>query len=158
MPFGIQRAGQRTRIRLVSAREYEVVERERTPAGNMPTIRKVSKLWGRELWHHNSGGYCMKTLELRTGAAGSLHYHKLKRETFLVTAGKVTLEIREPDAEGKYGDTGTRLTLMPGDSYTLEPCVAHRFSSYGHAQATVVEASTEHKDEDVYRLEPSKFL
>jgi len=111
----------------------------------MPVIKEVTKLWGREWWHHNSGGYCMKTLQLRVGAQSSLHYHALKRETFLCIKGIVDLEI---------GDA--RMLLHPQQSVTLEPGVAHRFRAVT-AKATVIEASTEHDDADVYRIEESRL-
>ena len=112
----------------------------------MPVIKEVQKLWGCELWHHNDTDYCMKTLELRHGAQSSLHYHRKKRETFLVTYGTVEIQT-----------SGAWLALQTGDSITLEPGVAHRFRA-ATTVARVVEASTMHDDEDVVRLEPSKLL
>src|SRR5271165_2679726 len=112
----------------------------------MPVIKEVTKLWGTELWHHNDTDYCMKTLLLRRGAQSSLHCHKVKRETFLVTDGSVMLE------------TGLDVhVLSVGDSITIEPGVAHRFRAVSVA-ATVIEASTTHDDADVYRIEESKVL
>jgi len=114
----------------------------------MPVIKEVQKLWGTELWHHNDTDYCMKTLQLRHGAQSSLHYHRLKRETFLVMYGVVELQAEQ---------RGVWLTLRVGDSITLEPGVAHRFRA-ATTVARVVEASTTHSDDDVVRLEPSRLL
>lgn len=112
----------------------------------MPIIHKVPKMWGRELWHHNDSDYCMKTLVIHSGAQSSLHYHKVKRETFLCVQGSVMLEIG-----------GDAHVLTRGDSITIEPGVAHRFRAVTDA-ATVIEASTTHDDADVYRVEDSKVL
>jgi quercetin dioxygenase-like cupin family protein len=115
----------------------------------MPVIKEVTKLWGTELWHHNDSYYCMKTLQLRRGAQSSLHYHKVKRETFLVTHGTVGIQLGGADEPWQ--------TFQSGASVTIEPGVAHRFMALGGA-ATVVEASTMHDDDDVVRLEPSKLI
>ena len=112
----------------------------------MPVIKEVQKLWGTELWHHNDSQYCMKSLVIQPGAVSSLHYHRVKRETFLVTRARVMLEVG-----------GTAVELCEGDSYTIEPGAPHRFRTLG-VTATVVEASTTHDDDDVVRIEPSKLL
>jgi len=112
----------------------------------MSVIKEVQKLWGTELWHHNNTDYCMKTLVLHHGAQSSLHYHKVKRETFLVTDGSVLLS---------YGCASW--IMQRGDSVTIEPGVVHRFRALC-SEATVIEASTTHSDDDVVRLEPSKLL
>ena len=114
----------------------------------MPVIKEVAKLWGTELWHHNDAQYCMKTLLLQHGAQSSLHYHKVKRETFLVTYGVVEIQ---RDADGVWH------RLEPGDSITIHPGVAHRFRA-ATTVARVVEASTMHDDADVYRIEESTVL
>jgi mannose-6-phosphate isomerase-like protein (cupin superfamily) len=118
----------------------------------MPVIKEVEKLWGTELWHHNDSQYCMKTLMIRSGAQSSLHYHKVKRETFLVVYGFVSLQVG-PNWRNKR-------KMRPGDSFTIEPGVPHRFrvASGCGDRAMVVESSTTHSDEDVVRLEPSKLL
>jgi mannose-6-phosphate isomerase-like protein (cupin superfamily) len=104
----------------------------------------VRKLWGREIWHHNSEHYCMKTLILKSGYMSSLHMHKIKRETFLIQQGMVSLQV------------GSRALLMrAGDSFTIRPGIYHRFMSLT-ATSRVIEASTTHHDEDVYRKEDSR--
>ena len=114
----------------------------------MPVIKEVVKLWGTELWHHNDSQYCMKTLMIRSGAQSSLHYHRVKRETFLCVQGTVRVDV---------GDR--QVWLMAGESVTIEPGTPHRFWSANVARtAVVVEASTTHSDEDVVRIEPSKLL
>ncbi len=109
-------------------------------------LQRVPKLWGEELWHHNSGGYCMKTLKLRRGFQCSLHYHPVKAETFLVVQGEVVFEL-----------DGELRTLRLGDSIDIPAGHPHRFSARTF-RATVIEASTTHDDLDVIRLEESRVL
>ncbi len=109
-------------------------------------IRIVPKGWGREEWIENSDLYCGKKLILRAGRRSSLHYHKKKTETFFVQSGRLALEIHYPD-----GVREIRL-MGPGDKCLLEPGTPHRFT--GIEDAEIFEFSTQHFDEDSYRLEP----
>lgn len=103
----------------------------------------VEKLWGAERWLYNGYDYCMKELYIEQGAKSSLHMHKIKKETFLVTFGSVKIEV------------GTKLLhLHVGDFVTIEPGTYHRFWT-DTKMARVVEASTYHDDSDVYRKEES---
>lgn len=106
--------------------------------------RIIKKLWGQEIWHHNDSLYCMKTLIINPGFMSSLHYHKVKSETFLVVRGKVLLEVGQK-----------KIILGVGDSADISPKIPHRFMST-IGVSTVIEASTMHDDEDVYRIERSK--
>ena len=115
----------------------------------------VKKLWGIERWLHNENDYCMKILELNPGFQSSLHYHKHKRETFLVTQGNVHLEVISGYRVGQ--ERKKLVVLGPGRFYTLDPYVPHRFTAIGD-RAMIVEASTRHDDRDVFRLEESRKL
>lgn len=120
--------------------------------------KKVPKKWGSEWWLHNDDGYCCKYLFLDPGFTSSLHYHKDKEETFMVMKGQVQLEVlpfwhTNVDAF----DVVNKYMLEELDFYTLRPNTPHRFTAIG-GKAVVVEASTKHDDNDVYRLEDSKKL
>ena len=104
----------------------------------------VSKLWGTERILHNGPDYCMKVLTIEPGFQSSLHYHRQKRETFLVTEGLVLLELGL-----------VRHFMSAGMHMTVEPGTVHRFCSGDRRCAVVIEASTEHREDDVVRLEPS---
>jgi len=108
----------------------------------------VEKVWGQEIWMVNDE-YCGKILRVKPGYMCSLHYHPVKRETFYVQAGSVSLERRTN--EGIFNEL-----LFSGESRTIPPYTPHRFSSYTGAQ--IIEISTHHEDEDVVRLEPSGKL
>lgn len=54
-------------------------------------INFVPKGWGYERWIANSPLYCGKELFIAKDRRLSLHYHKLKDETFFVISGSVLL-------------------------------------------------------------------
>lgn len=104
----------------------------------------VKKVWGGELWMVNEPEYCCKVLFLNEGASGSLHYHKFKKETFMVLKGKIRLE---------YGSNKVELSAGV-DVVTIPISVPHRFT--GVEESSILEISTHHDDNDVVRLELSK--
>jgi len=62
-------------------------------------VRIVPKGWGREVWIANGEHYCGKILEIRKGKRCSLHYHKLKTESFYLRSGRLKLRVMEaPDS------------------------------------------------------------
>lgn len=99
----------------------------------------------------------MKVLELQPGFQSSLHYHKKKQESFLVVSGRVKLEILQ---HFTIPDTTPRIKTMylkPYQHHTLAPWTPHRFTAVD-GPATIVEASSFHDDEDVFRLEDSRAI
>lgn len=104
----------------------------------------VEKLWGQERILHNDRGYCMKELTINPGFKSSMHKHIVKEETFFVVAGIATIEFDDVVVE-----------LPPGNHVTIKPGRWHRFWTKS-PKCIVVEASTEHYDDDVVRREPSK--
>ena len=122
---------------------------------NLDKFKTVDKAWGQEIWLVNNERYCAKLLHINAGWQCSLHYHPIKKETFIVLDGGINLElglIGNPT----YGTTNTY--LVAGESWTLEPNTPHRFSSYTDQPAVVLEISSTHSDDDVVRLEESKLL
>ena len=90
----------------------------------------------------NEPEYCSKWLTLRPGQACPRHFHKLKKETFLVLSGTVALEA-----------DGQRLLLAAGQSFTLLPGVRHSFSS--REGAVLEEVSTHDENSDSYFDDPA---
>lgn len=109
-----------------------------------PGAKTVEKVWGVELWLHNSKNYCAKRLLLNPGFQCSLHRHLLKRETFAIIRGIVYLQL---------GDEVRK--MIPGEFVTIEPGTYHRFWTFTPTGAEIFETSTQHFDEDSYRIEPS---
>lgn len=108
------------------------------------TLRHIKKVWGKEVWIVNCSEYCSKLLYLDKGATSSYHYHKEKKETFYALDGQVALTI-----EGKD------YMLNPYSSpKTIMPKEKHQF--HGITDATILEISTYHSENDVVRLTESK--
>lgn len=106
----------------------------------------VKKIWGWELIIENNPYYCLKILHIEHNLAFSWQFHMNKTETFFIKSGKIILY---------HGDTpdfnkAKKLVLVEGDSITIYPGEWHQaYADDGDAE--VIETSTHHSDEDVYR-------
>lgn len=107
-------------------------------------INTVEKLWGAEGWIENDDR-CYKLLLLNRGYCCSLHYHRIKSESFKVLRGTVFLSI-----------SGREMVLELGDEINIPPGHKHRFSSISDT-SVILETSTHHDDSDTYRIENSKI-
>lgn len=109
----------------------------------------VKKNWGTEEIIVNNDKYCAKIMALFPNGKLSLQWHKEKQETFFVLNGELHLDRFEKD--------GTKVTdiLIEGESVTILPCQAHSFYNPGLSNVMFLEISTEHKDEDTYRVTKS---
>lgn len=119
------------------------------------------KGWGRELWVANNELYCQKYLIVHKGKRCSIHYHKLKDETFHILSGHLQLdlygEISDLDDLAHYTDsTRTRLVLNPGDVIRIKPLTPHQF--YGLTDCAFTEISTQHFETDSYRVQRGDTL
>lgn len=99
--------------------------------------------WGYELRLVNEPEYCGKLLILDSKESSSLHYHRKKKETFIVLSGEVELYFSGGDGDGKVVLTGR---------VTIEPLVRHRFRAINNTRAIILEVSTHHEDADTYRV------
>ena len=104
---------------------------------------KQAKVWGHEEHYYNEL-YCVKRLVLKKNYCCSIHRHKEKTETFIVTKGKMNL---------KYGTNSNKLkniTLKAGDVFHMPRNTWHRFE--GITPTTeFIEASTKDHPKDSYR-------
>ncbi len=131
------------------------------------TTPKYRKGWGYEYWIHNDEDYCGKELVLYSGRQCSIHYHKIKKETFYVISGNMTVRLFDRPFEvtdGKLMGTIESLVaagllktetvnMTVGDSLLIEPGTPHRF--LGIAMETrFMEFSTQHFEDDSYRIWP----
>ena len=105
---------------------------------------KIDKKWGYEKWLVNEPEYCGKLLAIKKDSSGSLHYHKVKKETFIAISGVVKLEVEGDEI----------IFNAAHDPITILPNQKHRFT--GIVNSTILEVSTHHDDEDTYRIEESK--
>ena len=97
------------------------------------------KDWGYEHWIANNEKYCGKILHLWKGYQCSYHYHKIKHETFYVLKGKVLMVVNSKE-----------WVMEEGDSVVIEPGDKHRFT--GLKNSEILEISTQHFEDDSYRL------
>lgn len=117
----------------------------------------VSKNWGWENWLVNNEKYCGKILFVKKGKRCSWHYHKIKDETFHILSGQVTLYYHTEDCLKSNGELDlsrvNMMTLVEGDSFHIPIGMRHLF--YGTRDSQIIEISTQHFDDDSYRLIPS---
>ena len=116
----------------------------------MSRIRKPvhiePKGWGREVWIANNPLYCGKILEIKKGKRCSLHYHKLKTESFYLRAGRLLVRIKEsPDTV-----VVEEFELGPGECMDIAPGLVHQMEALEDAE--LFEFSTQHFDSDSHRI------
>lgn len=107
----------------------------------------IPKGWGYEKWIVNNEKYCGKLLRIVKGKQLSWHYHKIKDEVMYVQSGAITIIYGNDEDITKANS----VDLFPGDSFHIPTGLIHRI--YGIEDSDVFEFSTEHFDEDSYRVE-----
>jgi len=110
------------------------------------SAKRVEKGWGYELWIHNDVNYCGKLLFFNKGKRCSLHYHKLKNETFYLQTGKLKCTFYMFGEEDKK----TEVIMNPGDIKEIPVGLVHQMEAL--EDSYLFEFSTEHFDEDSYRI------
>ena len=119
----------------------------------------VEKNWGSETWIVNKQEYCGKLLKFTEGKKCSVHYHLLKDETFYLHSGKVEMHWMDPlgsihddqDQILKEFDKLKQVVVLEaGDSFYVPKHRIHQV--FALEDSDVFEFSTEHFDEDSYRL------
>ena len=109
--------------------------------------KRVDKKWGHELWIHNDNQYCGKLLVFtNSGNKFSMHYHMIKNETWYVQEGAFQFDwIDTESAERCYTQ------LQKGDVVYIQKGLPHQLTSLID-NSIVFEVSTEHFDDDSYRI------
>lgn len=102
-------------------------------------LKWVEKKWGEEIILVNSDKYCGKLLIIDRGAKGSYHYHKEKEETFMAIEGYARLVVE--GQEYLLAPFTKPKTIEPGEKHSIE----------GISEAVILEVSTPHNDNDVFR-------
>ena len=106
---------------------------------------KVPKGWGEELIIENNEMYCGKLLIFKKGCRFSMHYHLIKDETWYVDKGEFIY---------RWIDTESAETieqkLKPGDVVRQRVGQPHQLIAL--TDGTIFEVSTQHFDEDSYRV------
>ena len=109
-------------------------------------VQIVPKGWGREVWIANGGDYCGMILEIRKGERCSLHFHKLKTESFYLRSGRLKLRIMESADSGVVEE----FVLDAGQCMDVPSGMVHQMEALEDAE--LYEFSTQHFDSDSYRL------
>jgi len=104
-----------------------------------------AKGWGYELWIHNDEKYCGKLLVIFAGKKCSLHYHKLKHETFYLQSGRLSVYMKYPDGREE------RFIMEKGMIQEVPVGTIHQMQAIEHAE--LFEFSTQHFDDDSHRIE-----
>jgi mannose-6-phosphate isomerase-like protein (cupin superfamily) len=103
------------------------------------------KGWGREVWIANNDLYCGKILEIDLGKRCSLHFHKLKTESFYLRTGQLRVRVQDSAAAPIE-----EFVLNAGECMDIRPGQVHQMEAL--QQAELYEFSTQHFDSDSYRL------
>jgi mannose-6-phosphate isomerase-like protein (cupin superfamily) len=111
------------------------------------TPKRVDKKWGYELWIHNDTDYCGKLLVFtNSGNKFSMHYHMIKDETWYVQKGAFQFDwIDTENGERCYTQ------LQEGDVVEIKKGLPHQLIALTN-EATIFEVSTQHFDDDSYRI------
>ena len=109
--------------------------------------KRVEKKWGYELWIHNDIDYCGKLLVFnKSGDKFSMHYHMIKDETWYVQKGAFQFDwIDTENGERCYTQ------IQEGDVIEIKKGLPHQLTALTE-EATIFEVSTQHFDEDSYRI------
>lgn len=109
----------------------------------------VNKTWGYEQILVNNDRYCAKLLHIHPGYECSLHYHDIKKETFICIEGSVEIDL-------EVGGLIRQQSLYLGQQLTINPGTPHRFRTLNEEFAVLLEVSSSHNDDDVVRLQESR--
>jgi|TARA_R110000796_G_scaffold3176_2_gene12174 mannose-6-phosphate isomerase-like protein (cupin superfamily) len=113
----------------------------------------VQKGWGEEVWIHNDEEYCGKLLRFfKAGNKFSLHYHIKKKESWYVGKGSFTyiyLDLERGIEVEKIIKVGTCLTIDRQEPHQLIAL---------EDMSEIFEVSTQHFDEDSYRIRKGDTL
>ena len=105
-------------------------------------ITVIEKMWGSEHWIANNKNYCGKKLILKKHHTCSMHFHKLKDETFYIQSGQVCLWLEKET-----------FLLSAGGVVHVQPGIPHKFA--GLEDSEIFEFSTHHDENDSYRTSRS---
>jgi len=110
-------------------------------------MKKVTKVWGQEIWIANNELYCCKILKVKMRYRCSYHKHEIKDETFYVQKGIVLM--KHKGKEFFMNHKSPSLRIKPGEHHSFMAMVGN---------VEIIEGSTQHFDEDSYRRNKSCFV
>lgn len=104
-------------------------------------IKYKEKKWGYEIWIHNSSNYCGKILVIYANKVSSLHYHKLKNETFYIQKGRISIQTVDQN------NNISKFEMKEGDVLEIPRGLKHQFRGIDE-KSEIFEISTQHFDND----------
>lgn len=119
------------------------------------------KGWGYENWMANCELYCGKLLVVYRNLSCSVHYHKIKDETFYLQDGLILMRVWEESTIEAMKERASKLfplqrgnefLMHPGDRLVLPPNTPHQFTGVD-PKSTIIEISTQHFEDDSYRIQ-----
>lgn len=114
--------------------------------------KRIEKDWGYELIIHNDELYCGKILFIKKGSCISLQFHKKKTETFFLQSGELLCKFS--DSSDFVSAEETKIVKMKaGDVKEIPVGFIHQV--FAMEDSTILEFSTQHFDDDTYRLSRS---
>jgi mannose-6-phosphate isomerase-like protein (cupin superfamily) len=111
-------------------------------------VNFVKKGWGSELWIANNSQYCGKLLRINKGKRCSLHFHKIKTESFYLHSGRLLMRLMD----SQDADTIEEFILEAGQCMDIPVGLIHQMVALEDAE--LFEFSTQHFDSDSHRLKP----
>ena len=111
----------------------------------------TNKDWGNiiKIVDNEENNYSGRIINLNENEMTSTHFHSKKHKTFYVLSGTLTIEIIEP----QNGEV-VSFNIDSEECFDIEQNVAHRLMAK-NGGVTIIEISTFHHDEDVYRVSPA---
>lgn len=106
---------------------------------------KIPKGWGEEIIITNNELYCGKILKFKQGAKFSMHFHRIKDETWYVNSGRFIYRWIDTENANVYEEI-----LSGGDVVRQRPCQPHQLECLEEGE--IFEVSTQHFDDDSYRV------
>lgn len=108
----------------------------------------IEKEWGSEEIIRNDE-YCVKKMVLKPKYKCSCHFHRDKKESFILIEGGLTIETITPE-----GDKNIVTLTDKYESFTLEPNVPHMFycPDKQKEDTVFIEASTKDNINDSFRI------
>ena len=104
------------------------------------------KGWGAETWLINCPDYCSKFLDFKKDSRGSMHFHDKKHETWYILSGKIIVSwIGASNAERHSR------TLYTGEMEDIPRLQTHQV--YAIEDSRILEVSTQHFEDDSYRVQ-----
>ncbi len=114
--------------------------------------KKVDKDWGYELIIHNDEKYCGKILFIKKGCCISLQFHRKKTETFFLQSGELLCKFSEQN--DFISPEEMKIVKMHSGNIKEIP-VGYIHQVLAIEDSIIIEFSTQHFDDDTYRISRS---